>query len=154
MTYTFRNLITAFAIVVAVVLLILINTFYTFDLQEREIKKVRIAREVLLKLEPSQIHVHDFEDSLIFFFSVEKYQNTNFYKDALVNFNNDSLQLEELINSDSIDQNKMDYRNLVTLITQLKNVGQNIIQYKIITPDFVKLESEKNHLQKTATAYK
>jgi len=154
MTYTFRNLITAFAIVVAVVLLILINTFYTFDLQEREIKKVRIAREVLLKLEPSQIHVHDFEDSLIFFFSVEKYQNTNFYKDALVNFNNDSLQLEELINSDSIDQNKMDYRNLVTLITQLKNVGKNIIQYKIITPDFVKLESEKNHLQKTATAYK
>jgi len=154
MFYTSRNFVIAFGIVVAVILLILLNTFYTFVLQQKEIRKVRMAREVLFKLEPAQIHAHDLEDRLTLFLTVEKSRDTNFFHEALISFNTDSSQIAELINSDSLKQNKTDYHNLLILFTQLKKIGKDIIQHKIVSPDPAKLESEKESFQKIVAGYK
>ena len=128
--YSFRSLVIAYAILIAVVLLVLLATFFNFQSHEKQLAEIRISREALKKLEPAISNVKEFEFELNNYINSGGEQNLNFFAKGIVKLKKDSLQIIEITNSDSAKQAKEDYQKLVELLHRVTGIAGLILYIK------------------------
>lgn len=126
MIYSFRNLVTSFAITIAVVFLILLYTFYTFQLQQKELANIEISKEGMTKLEVAINHMrkieYDFKSSIL-----QGDKQPDFFTAGLLDLQKDSSDLMEVANSDSTRKNPGDYQDIVKYLHQMTTEGTSIL---------------------------
>lgn len=152
-SYSIRNIIIGYAIAIAVVLMILVFTFYNLRSQGKELVKITKARDVLQKLEPGLMDIQEFEsdmDNLLFF---GKSKSPNSYNEGLKKLQEDSMLLAQL--GHSYPENREEYRQLANLIHEMTGFSAfAIYSYEMKSPDTATNEWQKKSGRGIVTEFK
>ena len=91
MFYSFRNLVIAYIILIAVVLSVLLLALSNFLSQEKHLSSVNISRESLQKLELASANFNEFVSGLNTYINTSGKQNLSFYTRGSEKLKNDSF---------------------------------------------------------------
>lgn len=125
--YSFRSLVIAYVILIAVVLSVLLLTLSNFLSQEKHLRNVNISRVSLQKLEPASANFNEFVSGLNSYINARGEQNLNFYTRGLEKLKKDSLQIIEIANSVSATQNMNEYRTLAGLLHEITTLASSVL---------------------------
>lgn len=153
--YSFRNLIIAYVLLIAIVLLVLLYTFSNLRSQVKQLDSIQASREVLQKVGPFVEHLDEFVLGLNnYTYSVGE-RNENFYTTGLIKLRNDSVQLVKLYNIDSSTQNKQDYKILVNLLHEMTDLATLILHLNTVNGiDTARAELKKAETLKITSGFK
>jgi PAS domain S-box-containing protein len=152
-SYSVRNIIIGYAIAIAAVLMILGFAFYNLRSPEKELVKIKKAREVLQKLEPGLIDIQEFESDLdkLLFFGKEKYLNS--YIEGLKKLRDDSLLLAQL--RSTYPEMSNESLRLTGLIHEMTSFSALVIQSpETKNPDTTGSKWQKNAGNRIVTDFK
>ena len=154
MFYSFRNLVIAYVILIAVVLSVLLLALSNFLSQEKHLSSVNISRESLQKLELTSANFNEFVIGLNTYINTGGEHNLSFYTRGLEKLKNDSLQIIEIANSDAT-KNKNEYRVLAGLLHEITSLASSVLHTNDTKGfDVAKAGLKKGNITKISSAFK
>ncbi|MBL7739783.1 MAG: PAS domain S-box protein [Chitinophagaceae bacterium] len=117
MVYSLRSLLLVFAIIIAVVLLILLHTFSALRSQEKEQVLIEQSRTALQKLGPAIIHVKEFESVALRYLATNNERLLERFNKAAAKLQEDSAGIAFL--ADHLQKGRKQYLELARIIHEL-----------------------------------